>query len=403
MKLEVSKWYNNSNSPVIFMIDDLANTWVDTNRNGKIDLGEDWGWAKFSENSSMKFLEENILSVDDKIKVTFFVPVGKRVGMLKGGRIKTISEAINFDKETKKFFRELSENDKYELAYHGTTHGIVSEKSSDFKQEWETYKTLDEAINTVKRGIDIYEDAIGKKPRGGKYCGYTSNEFSDKSIDCNGFLWWSRFCNLQTSIVAGSEAFDKYVYGNDVNNITNFDIKYFGENRVIDIPTTVNGGMNSSLYNNKLSNIKGLVKTILRPYLKYKRLKYIDYLIDNNLIISVQEHISPARDDEKIQTPNIFTDKESLRDIFLHLKGKNIWYCTGSELASYVYYRDNIEFNFIDEYEFELNYDSLKEYEFMFITIKTVEKDIVTPSGKNISGDSEYINLPIEKGIYKFI
>lgn len=30
-------------SPVMFMIDDFANVWVDKNENNKLDKGEDWG------------------------------------------------------------------------------------------------------------------------------------------------------------------------------------------------------------------------------------------------------------------------------------------------------------------------------------------------------------------------
>lgn len=403
MRINISKWYNNASSPVMFMIDDLANTWVDANDNGKLDLGEDWGWAKYEENSSVSFLEKSILSLDDRIKVTFFVPVGKRVGMIKNSTIKTVSNPINHDEESREFFRSLNKNNKYELAYHGTTHGVVGVTSTEFKQEWETYTTEEEAIRTVKEGIKVYKDTIGVEPFGGKYCGYTSNKFSDKSIDVNNFLWWCRFCNLQTSIVAKNNSLDKYVYGEDINDITNFDIKYFGVNKVIDIPTTVNGGMLSSLYNNRLTSIKGLIKTILRPYLKRKRLKYVDYLLKNQLVISIQEHISPTRDDGKIQTPNIFTDKESLREIFNHLKYKNIWYCTGTELASYVYYRDSIKFEVYDN-EFKLNYDELKEFKFKDITINIFEgNEIITPSGQSISIKNNFVNVPIESGIYKVI
>ena len=49
MQIEVCKWYQNADSPVLFMIDDLANLWVDINGDGKVDLGEDWGYAKDSE------------------------------------------------------------------------------------------------------------------------------------------------------------------------------------------------------------------------------------------------------------------------------------------------------------------------------------------------------------------
>lgn len=58
--MKICKWKYNADSPVMFMIDDLCNSWVDSNGNGKIDLEEDFGAGMYSENSSMKFLEENI-------------------------------------------------------------------------------------------------------------------------------------------------------------------------------------------------------------------------------------------------------------------------------------------------------------------------------------------------------
>ncbi|SHK16585.1 hypothetical protein SAMN02745163_03322 [Clostridium cavendishii DSM 21758] len=401
MNNRICKWYNNSDSPVLFMIDDLANTWVDTNKNGIIDAGEDWGYNKYNSNSSVKYLEDNILSKYEELKVTFFVPVGKRVGMLLKSEFAMHSKPINSDKKSKEFFFGLHNDKRYELAYHGTTHGKAGNTSSEFKQEWETFDNQETAIKTVKEGIDIFNDAIKERPLGGKYCGYTSNEFSDGSIDENEFLWWCRFCNLGTENEFKNNRLDKFVYGEDPNPVTNYDIKYFGKNNVIDIPTTVNGGELSSLYNFDKFGIKTILKLILRPYLVKKRLKILDYLIENKLVISVQEHISPARDDGKIQTPNIFTDKESLIKIFSKLRNKNIWYCTGSELAAYVYYRDNIDIKF-EKDKIILNNEKLNKYQFNNLTLyienyKTIEQ----PDGRVIPIVNNIVNIEIIAGEYK--
>jgi len=47
--------------------------------------------------------------------------------------------------------------------------------------------------------------------------------------------------------------------------------------------------------------------------------------------LSIQEQISPSREDSKRQTPNIFDNKESLGIFFKYLKKKNICYCPCSE------------------------------------------------------------------------
>jgi len=104
---------------------------------------------------------------------------------------------------------------------------------------------------------------------------------------------------------------------------------------VVDIPTTISGSLLNSAFR-PTKGIKGVLKKILKPILIRWKLRKIDYLIKNNLIISIQEHISPSREDGKRQMPNIIDDKESLIAIFKYLKKKNVWYCTGTELSEWV-------------------------------------------------------------------
>jgi hypothetical protein len=91
LNISICKWYNNAISPVLFLIDDFANVWVDVNGNGKIDLEEDWGYAKSGEVSSFRFLNEVILKEFPYIKTTFFMPVGIRVGLIENPPKKLIA------------------------------------------------------------------------------------------------------------------------------------------------------------------------------------------------------------------------------------------------------------------------------------------------------------------------
>lgn len=130
-------------------------------------------------------------------------------------------------------------------------------------------------------------------------------------------------------------------------------------------------------------------------------MKLIDKLLQNNLVISIQEHISPARDDGRRQTPNIYDDKLSLIKIFSYLHDKNVWFCTCSELASYVYYRDNLKLT-IENDTFEFNIKELKDYKFKNISIKSDKYNkIITPKGKVIKEENGVLNIPIEYGKYK--
>lgn len=396
--IEVCKWYNNSSSPVMLFIDDLANVWVDLNKNGKIDLEEDWGYGKNELNSSFTFLNKKLLKHFPYVKITFFTPVGERSGMINNPNIKFVSKMINCDEDTKKFFKTIYDNPKFEIAYHGTTHGKTGDKGEDFIQEWMMFKDLDEAIDIINWGREVYRDVFGNYPMGGKYCGYESNEYSDESIDKTGFLWWCRYYNR--GIIDNKNC---NIGGRDIDPITNFDVKTFGENRVIDIPTTLDGEMFKDLLNPNIKTIKGLIKLIFRRYFIYREIRKIKHLLKNNLIISIQEHISPARDDGRRQTPNIFDDLDSLIYFFNFLKYKNVWYCTCTELASYVYNRENLSIVETEDNTFYIKYKDRDDIKYKNISIRIEgARYIILPSGGVITGNFGIFNIPIQYGCYKY-
>lgn len=400
LEISICKWYNNAASPVLFFIDDFANVWVDANGNEIIDLEEDWGYWKNHKNSSLTFLKEVILKDFSSIKTTFFTPVGVRVGMIEAPKIKITSKMINCDEETKNFFKNVNDQESFEIAYHGTTHGKVGITRNDFKQEWKLFKTIDEAVETINKGKEIYKDVFGYYPKGGKYCGYEVNEFSDESIDVTNFLWWCRCYN--GGLLEGKNGNIIHI-GRD--SLINFDIKTFGNNEVIDIPTTLNGGLLTGTLNQDKNTLKGIVRIILRSYLLKRKLNIIDFLLENNLVVSIQEHISPARDDGRRQFPNIFDDQESLKSIFNYLSGKNVWYCTGTELAEYCILRDNIKFRKINSNEFKIEYAGNRKLEKLLISIKVDRSDIiiVQPDYEKVFGNNGVFNIHIQDGLYKLI
>jgi hypothetical protein len=327
--VEKMKWPNDAEAPVLFFLDDLCNKWIDINGDGILNAENDWGYGGLSENGVYKYLENEILSVNPEIKVTFFVPVGKRVDIINNPKYKSHSYSIDYDQNSKNFFSHIHNRTHHELSYHGLTHGIPGRTAKDFVHEWAYYKSLEEAIITIQEGKEVFKNTTGVYPHGGKYCGYISNSFSDQSIDCLGFKWWCRYYNkgIKTN-------YSPLFTGGDTNELTNFNIKVFGEREVIDIPTTIPGNLfNKRKYRNP-------VKILKRRMNKKKELKTklneIDFLLSNNLIISIQEHISPSREDGRRQTPNLFDDVQSLKIIFNYLKKHNVWYCTASELYSWV-------------------------------------------------------------------
>ncbi len=329
-----NEWPNNSISPVLLFIDDLSNLWIDINEDGEIQPEEDWGFAGFSTKGVFKFLEKEILSDYPEVKVTFFVPAGPREPIIKNSKIKRIALPINYNTKSKYFFKQINDNQKYEIAYHGTTHGVAGFNSSNFKQEWETFKSLNHAKETIKLGKEIFKQTIGEYPKGGKYCGYKSNKYSDDSIDQSSFLWWCRYC--QNDAVE-RKILDPFKTGIDSNPFSAYMPKIFGNNKVIDIPCTLNSVGYLNFYSkirNKL--IVDFIKKFINIFLKMRLKRKLLFLLKHNLVISIQEHISPSREDLKRQTPNIFDDKYLLKETFAFLKNFNVWFCTGTELANWI-------------------------------------------------------------------
>lgn len=375
------------------MIDDFANCWVDSNNNGKIDPGEDWGFNKYNKGSAMCFLEQEVLAGYSDIKVTFFVPVGKRVPMIKVPTANQIAIPINADEESKKFFSSIHNNPRYELAYHGTSHGRPGAKTMDFIDEWEMFENYEEAVDTINIGKDVFEDATGSKPLGGKYCGYASKSFSDDTIVGSGFLWWCRYWNRGTL-----DGTTEKITGDDTNPITNFDIKYFGDKRVIDIPSTINGEM-FDLVNKKT----GLPGKILNSCKIWRRTKELEFLLKNRLVISIQEHMSPSRADSNIQKPNIYNDYASLRFMFKYLSQKDVWFCTCSELASYVYCRENTQVDILDNKTFRLSYSNnlrIIKPELSLFFHRYKNGKVKCPDGTLVSIKKSNANIPISNGVY---
>lgn len=323
------KWKNNTLSPVLFFVDDLANKWIDLNGDGKVQPEEDWGYAGCDGNGAFAFLEKEILSINPDIKVTFFVPVGSRAPVVREVNYYSYSYPINHSAKSISFFRSLAANPRFELAYHGTTHGVPGATASDFTEEWLQFASLDSALKVIGEGKDIYKSVFGKYPLGGKYCGYSSNGISDRSIDSSGFLWWCRYYNR--GAIEGCQ--NDLVFGADRNPITAFNVKFFGRNKVVDIPTTLSGKLlNQGRSKNYLVK---KARDLCRPLFIKWMLGKIDFLIKHRLVISIQEHMSPSREDGRRQEPNIIDDKESLRIIFQYLRNKNVWYCTGTEFAEW--------------------------------------------------------------------
>ena len=318
MRVEKCKWKYGKQAPVMFMIDDFANKYMTDKLDGNY-IGSDWGGRCKAPNSLYEFLQDKIFREFPYVKITLFLVVGRREAFIRGGK-PSVSRKIDENVEFAAFLHELARDERFEVAYHGYTHGKLLPAEQHLKQEWMTFASLDEACQTIKMSQDMYRKVTGKEFFGGKYCGYEANEFSDESIVRSGFEWWCRH-------------FDGSIFIHRETGAENMDMTEF--QGVVDIPSTLMGDLTS------LRDWRSLTNRAYRKAIYY-RLKYgvtmermIDELVRNGRVISIQEHSSPIREDDKHQRPNVVDDLSVIRYIFRYLKKYDLWYATGHEIAEY--------------------------------------------------------------------
>jgi len=374
--VEKAKWYDNADSPVMLMIDDLANAWHSKNENTTWDFGGDWGGGLNRKGSVLSFLQEKLLDDFPEVKVVVFTVMGK-INSYTFSEPFAFSEPFTVNEESKMFLRSLHESEKFEIAYHGYDHGTPGKTKKDFVHEWEGFRSVDEACEQNRKGIEICRDILGQFPSGGKYGGWEYNEFADESIDRSGFLWWCR--DWMPRDVSGRIP-DAY-----------YEPQFFGDNMVVALPSTIHG-----FYWDK---------------------KQIDNLLQKKQIISIEEHIAPIRPDGLTQTPNIIDDMNELRNVFDYLRGKNVWHATGTEITEYF-----IVFSFTTIYDikqdsFKINYTgSVKEPVLTLIIKDNINGDngikkIMLPDGNEVSdilyvknkSSTILINLPVQNGSYRLM
>jgi len=335
MTISIAKWKENAQSPVLFKIDDLANIYEDKSHTPELQIGEDWGQCAFDKNSMWDFLTSNLLNRFPHIKTTFFLVTKERASITKDTNY-TYNQAIDGDKKFVEFLKYLHNHQNVELSYHGTTHGKAGEKVEEFQQEWETFKTLEEALSTIEKGKELFKATLGDYPTGGKYCGYKEGDFGKESISKSNFKWW---CYHEDNLI-----WDK----NSSDSRYRYDLEFI--QGVVNIPTTVDSSNLSLKIINKLFTRKYL-KSIYLLLKEGKTVeKHIESLYKNQEVISVYEHTSPYMSNNIIQYPNIVTDIENLNLIFSLLEKKDVWYATCNELADYFIDREKSTLKMVGAY-----------------------------------------------------
>jgi hypothetical protein len=316
--IEVCTWKSGAQAPVIFMIDDLANIYVQKSLHCGLAYGEDWGAGCFIEGGLWDFLNNCLLKDFPQVKMTFFLVLGRRAAMTCSGQY-TFCAPIDSNPEFGKFLQFIHRETHHELAYHGVTHGVPGNRIEDFTQEWDTFVSLDQAMETILSGRDLFQKVIGEYPSGGKFCGYASGKFGLESVQRTGFEWWFPSWNEHLSDMS--------------------EIKYYKD--LLLLPSNIDGS-HLTLKGNAISPSKKYAKAIINALRSNSIEQRITNLINNRCIISIQEHSSPLRTDNRIQYPNVVYDMHNLQYIFSLLSTYDVWYATASEVSNYIRLRSSV-------------------------------------------------------------
>ena len=380
------KYYNNHQSACTLMIDDLVPAAISPFSNEKITAKFDWGFLMDSDDSLYKYFDDNLLKKYPEIKGTFFLPITshKYFNKNSGYNIRT----GDYNEEFFRFLKRLSSD--FDFAFHGTSHGrFIDLENLEFKNNWHQefeYATPND-IQNFDNEIQNFKNNSGIQFTGGKYPGYKKNEYSEEILEKLKFKWWAS----SSQMIGRKHAKNKH--------------SYFGsKSKVLNFPTNVPGNFFNQTLNLKPTKRKWL-KFIIRTLKNYKNEQYLQYLYENRLVISIQEHFQNQRTDGQRQSQNVYDDIVSLDKIFGILRGADIWYATCSEIAHYLESFDYTDIIEKDERTFVIKYRGRWDKPLLSISSKHREIRNLTDKEtyKGVYKNRLWIYNNVTPGIYKLV
>ncbi len=377
--IEKCLYYNNAQTACTLMIDDFVP--VAVTFDGKAFAANDWGYLLDEEQSLYHYMKTNLLQKYPEIKGTFFIPL-KSHHFLDTNTGYTIFKR-EFDNQFTQFAKRISNH--FDFAFHGVEHTYknIKKGKSEFRYEFQDLGLSD--IEIMKSDIESFEQFFGKKLRGGKFPGNRGNELAYEIVEKLGFLWW-------TSL----KCYRDY-------NLKNLSFQYFGiKNKILNIPQTFHGDAFKN-YFSKRSSKKNFIKFIRDKYRQFTAERYLQFLYENRVPVTIQEHFQNASTYGKRQKPNVFDDIASLEKIFNLLRGADVWHVTSNDLAHYVESYKNTTIQQISENQYKIDYKG--RWEKIFLSIMSNSKRIINLKTNEILNgiykNGKWIYNYIKEGEYK--
>lgn len=381
--MEKCKYYNNAQTACSLMIDDIVPVFV--SYDGKLRPWNDWGFGANNDNSLYKYFYDHFLSRNPEVMGTIFIPLESHNYLPNDSGMKV--KKRNWNENDIPFFNKLKEN--FDFAFHGIKHTSQYNNSilSPTIFEFSELKLKDSAV--VRQKIFEFEKLFGVKFSGGKFPGYfRKNNESFVLIYQLGLKWWA-----YTSAVNKKQLNNKHSY-----------IK-LNDSYLLDIPSNITGDIYLKYFYTTNSMLR-------KSYNRFKRFKryfyndnYLDYLYNNNLVITIQEHYLNQSFNGKRQKPNLFDDIHSISKIYSFLRGADLWHATCSEIANYLDSYDHTEIITIEDNKFEIKYSG--SWDQMFLSFASANREIKNlETGKISHGvykNNKWIYNNLKEGKYRLL
>ncbi len=369
--LEKCKWYNNQQTACSLMIDDLAP--VAISMNGNLSAFNDWGYLMDAPNSLYEYLNKWLFQKYPEICGTIFLPIESHYYIPQNFGYKVFTRDL--DDVFISFLKVLQ--DRFEFAFHGIKHTWFDDKNNIiFEYENSDIYSLEE---NIKR-IELFSKLSGIRFIGGKFPGYKYNKISLNLINSLESKWWALDANM----------INRRCKENIIENSN--DQSY------ICIPTNVSGDL---FKKSPSSLIKKIKKRFINNYYQ-KPEKYIQYLYDKRLPITIQEHYQKQGEDGKHQHLNLYDDVKYLDDLFGFLRSLDIWYANCSDIAHYFDSFNKTQIT-INDKKIIINYKGL--WDNPFISLKTDYPFLIYENGQYLNGHKKgdyWIHNINKSGVYNY-
>jgi len=378
--IKIAKWFNNCQAPICLTIDDISDVYIKPEglESKKIMPFFDCGLGLGSDGSLYKFFVDSIVNRNPEMKVTFFLPLGIHGSLNHNSGYEVENHGLR-RKDFLKFIKNTQDEYEFEIAGHGVNHNKYTDVNNpeirnNVMLEL-TYIDANKFKKRMKQIIDsLYQD-YGIKIVGGRSPGYESKMLKPRDFSEMDLLYWNF----------------------DFSNLKSMSPKIM--DGLIIMPSNVSGG----LFNNNPTSLT--LKNILREIKRMHRLSKLIRIYESGNPIIIAEHFMFLRTDGRFQSPSIYSDVDSINEIYVLFKRADLWHATCAEIARYFESYSRSSVRQLDNKRYELIYDG--KYKKPFITVISDHKEFKSvETSEIIKGyykQGYWIYNTINAGIYEEI